>query len=278
MPPREGKDGRDRGGACLDVWTRGLTFIPRHTDDYRLIYFHIGTRLFALGMSSFQYLDVLDEGPERKQLSWCHLPKPPFCAYCAVAHAVHHDKQTIFVSFGLLYPDSTYSFHMTEDGRSSEWKHVGDWILPFHGRGYFDPNLNTWIGLSMYGDERGHIFSCQLEPATTGHRPDVKHGHEYLLSRNPGEEHVGATLVCMGRESKYCLVESVAIYYSKREADYMLKQESRYVRYMFRLTTFSLEYNENGDIPTGHSQRVRYYFAPKNVTSFACKSPVAFFI
>ncbi|CAN6292496.1 unnamed protein product [Urochloa humidicola] len=119
---------------------------------------------------------------------------------------------------------------MTEDGRSSEWKRVGDWRLPFNGRAYFDHDLNTWIGLSMYRDERGHVFSCQFEPAiTTGRRPDVKHGHEYLLSRNPGEAHKGATLVCMGRGSKYCLVECVSIDYSKLEGDYMFKQEGRYM-------------------------------------------------
>ncbi|CAL4927325.1 unnamed protein product [Urochloa decumbens] len=266
MPPRGEQDGLDPGSGCLDVLTRAVTYVPRHTDEHRPIYFHIGNRLFMLGMSSFQYLDLLKGN---QQLPWCDLPKPPFDSYCATAHAVHPHKRTIFVSVGLLFPNATFSFHMTEDGRSSAWKHFGDWILPFQGQAYFDHKLNTWIGLSMHGDERGHIFSCDLEPAITGRRPDVKYAHEYLFSSNPNEAHRGATLVCMGHESKYCLVECVSICYLKR-AD-----QEAYFRHMFRLTTFFLGYNETGDLTTGHL-RVRYYFAPKDVTSFACQLPVVF--
>lgn len=73
-------------------------------------------------------------------------------------------------------------------------------------------------------------------------------------------------------------MESVAVDYYKSAEDYMFKQESSFFRYMFRVTKFSLEYNENGNIITGHS-RFRYYFAPKNqVTRFACQFPVAFFM
>ncbi|TKV91375.1 hypothetical protein SEVIR_9G092000v4 [Setaria viridis] len=58
MPPREKQDDLDRGGAYLDVRVRGLTFVPRHTDEYWPIYFHMGSKLFALGSSSFQCLDM----------------------------------------------------------------------------------------------------------------------------------------------------------------------------------------------------------------------------
>lgn len=53
----------------------------------------------------------------------------------------------------------------------------------------------------MCGDERGRIFSCQLEPATTaGRRPDVSTamGAPVQPEHRRGA-HIGATLVCMGR-------------------------------------------------------------------------------
>ena len=122
------------------------------------------------------------------------------------------------------------------------------------------------------------IFSCQLDLALTGRCPNVKYSDEYLFSQDLGESHRGANLICMGGESKYCLVESVAVDYHKRAKDYMFKQESSFFRYMFYVTKFSLEYNENGNIITGHS-RFWYYFAPKNqVTRFACQFHVAFFM
>lgn len=91
----------------------------------------------------------------------------------------------------------------------------------------------------MYGDERGRIFLCQLEPATTaGRRPDVKYGHECLFSRNTGEAHIGATLVCMGRVEQ--ILPGGVHRHLLREArgDYMFKQERPYFRYMFRVTKF----------------------------------------
>ena len=133
MPPRQEQDNFDKGSTCLNVCMRGVTFIPRHMDVHRPIYFHMGSMLFVLGSSSFQCINLLLlEGPRRQQLLWCDLLKPPFNSSYVVAHAIHPEQNIILVSVGLLVPDATYSFHMIEDG-SLDWKHVGNWILPFQG-------------------------------------------------------------------------------------------------------------------------------------------------
>ncbi|OEL24583.1 hypothetical protein BAE44_0014398 [Dichanthelium oligosanthes] len=87
-------------------------------------------------------------------------------------------------------------------------KHQGEWILPFHGHGYFDRKLNTWIGLSLYGEEPGHICSCDLASAATSQRrPDVKYTKDDLFTKDPDERHAGATLVYMeDKQILFCRV------------------------------------------------------------------------
>uniref|UniRef100_A0A0E0GEE6 Uncharacterized protein n=1 Tax=Oryza nivara TaxID=4536 RepID=A0A0E0GEE6_ORYNI len=192
MPPMEEKrdtDHLDVGGACFDVRTGCVVFVPRHGDP---VYFQIGSRLFTLGCSRFQLLDLLplalDGDPRstrRQQWSWRDLPMPPFLhSMRALSHVLlPQEDQTILVGVGFLSPSSssTYSFRIAEDG-SSAWKCLGNWGLPFHGRGYFDPKLNAMIGLSM----DGRICSCQL---VSDHCPDVKYCRENLFSRDARRRH-----------------------------------------------------------------------------------------
>lgn len=278
MPPSAEDDNIDIGGVCLDVHTRGVIFVPRHANQHRPMYFHIGRRLFGLDCSFFQFLDMQVLDSPGIKVPWCDLPKPPFDPSFAISHALLPNEETIFVSVGFIGPDATFSFHIAEDG-SMDWKRISNWMMPFRGRAYFDHKLDTWIGLPMLGVKRGYICSCQLKSGTTEHRPEVKYSNEYLFSGDPAETHIGATLVCMGQKGKYCLIESVGVKYLKQEEEYNFKQENEYFRCMFRLTTFSLAYNENGDLTTGESQRVRYFFAPKDqISRPLCQFPVGFYM
>lgn len=63
-----------------------------------------------------------------------------------------------------MHPDG-YTFVSVVDGKSDctftfstmfGWERHGDWILPFFGRGHFDPELNACVGISRYPDIR-HI-------------------------------------------------------------------------------------------------------------------------
>ncbi|KAF7078295.1 hypothetical protein CFC21_082756 [Triticum aestivum] len=95
------------------------------------------------------------------------------------------------------------------------------WQLPFTGRGYFDPELDAWVGLSAQLDTIGHICSCDVVSTNSGtsHQqcPAMKVGKENLFSEFPDERHIGATLVYTGGESKLCLLE--VIYMQADSAD-----------------------------------------------------------
>lgn len=152
------------------------------------------------------------------------------------------------------------------------WKRHGEWALPFAGRAHFDHDLGGFVGLSKDPDTVGHLCCCDAAFSGTGDgrrpAPAWKLGRENLFGEDPGERHVGATLVHMGGNSRFCLVQCVAV-----------EDDNAGQCYMYRLTTFSLSYGENGDLTTGKSRRVRYYNVPsKASTESLLESPVAFWL
>jgi hypothetical protein len=81
----------------------------------------------------------------------CHsLPLPPYPleqGYEApsspiVASAVVHNRVICVSALGL----GTYCF----DTVSRAWSHAGDWMLPFRGVAEHAPELNLWLGPSVY--------------------------------------------------------------------------------------------------------------------------------
>nr|CAB3466569.1 unnamed protein product [Digitaria exilis] len=91
--------------------------------------------------------------------------------------------------------------------------------MPFDGRAHFVRGLDAFVGLSDDPDTRGHLCSCDgaaITGAGGGGRLTWKIGKEKLFSEDPGERHVGATLVYIGGGigddgERMCLVECVAI-------------------------------------------------------------------
>uniref|UniRef100_A0A0E0FEL3 REJ domain-containing protein n=1 Tax=Oryza meridionalis TaxID=40149 RepID=A0A0E0FEL3_9ORYZ len=91
---------------------------------------------------------------------------PPFGEEEAVtAYAVHPDGRTIFVSTG----GGTYSF---DTGR----RH-GDWVLPFRGQGYFDGELDAWVGL--HREVRGRVCACQVASRGGARPPEYRETLDY---------------------------------------------------------------------------------------------------
>ncbi|CAN6165285.1 unnamed protein product [Urochloa humidicola] len=99
-----------------------------------------------------------------KPYEWQPLPPPPFAAATADLYscsrygggsgsvtikssAVVDGGRTICVSTASSgAAKRTYCF----DTAAREWRHAGDWALPFHGRAEHVPELGTWIGLSSW--------------------------------------------------------------------------------------------------------------------------------
>ncbi|KAL6655755.1 hypothetical protein ACP70R_006581 [Stipagrostis hirtigluma subsp. patula] len=292
-----------------DVKMREVGYAPWPKGDLSCrIFFSGKDKLFALGDTSFQvlYSSELVPGGRCFALSWCELQKPPFHSILACSHAEHPDG-LILVSVFKNFTPLTYSFPMAEGivSEESEWKIYGHWMLPFVGRAHFDRSLNAWVGLTNDRAARGHICACKLLPLNPSNdvimqQPTCKKSKEKLFSEEPDENHLGATLVYIGGRGKFCLVEGVYKYkdcaaartcdFLQEEEDPQEEEDSQEVEdpqeeedrlpscNMFRVTTFSLKYDENGDLTVGDSCRVRYYRLPGDVSGSVMQNPPAFWM
>ncbi|KAM3209028.1 hypothetical protein ACQJBY_063612 [Aegilops geniculata] len=180
-------------------------------------------------------------------------PPPPCCGMDVVAHALHPDGRTLFVS-------TAYATHSLDTGDGA-WKELGDWVLPFKGQAYFDAGLDAWVGIHHEGD--GHVCCCPVasRSAAAGRPPGCRVLKEKLFLRNGektyqnGGRHLKATLTCMGR-GRFCLVENVL-----RRKDGC---ES-----VLRVTLFGLKYDHMGELWTKGRPRVRSYAVNTRLFSHA---------
>ncbi|CAL5054517.1 unnamed protein product [Urochloa decumbens] len=189
-----------------------------------------------------------------------------------VSYAVHPDGRTMFVSTRVAHGGSrrgggggsTYSFDTTR----GEWRRHGAWVLPFRGQGYFDRELDAWVGLDA--EVPGYVCACQVASRSggggTASAPPESDRLEDKLFCKGGEEgttHLGATLTYMG-DSRFCLTESVAL------------EDGTGDGYMARVTTFGLKFNRKGklQIATSH-HTANSYVLSKRMSSFY---PVAFWM
>jgi WD40 repeat protein len=259
--------------------TEGVAIGPRLPDSM-LVGVHIfaataDMQLYAL-KHNFQtkeqaFAAMSTVGTENSQLmssspsrawSWKSVPSPqPFSGKERVtSYAVHPDGQTIFMTAG-KNRFHTFSF----DTKRCEWKCHGEWALPFEGQGYFDGELDAWVGLH----EDGYVCSCQVvscggegsgSGASTG-QPDWKMGNEKLF-RMDYRKTICATLTYMGN-TRFCLVECVSSSCDGRGTSMLL-----------HISIFGLKYSRNGELQTTIHRTTKSYQVSKNV-SF---SPVAFWM
>jgi hypothetical protein len=170
-------------------------------------YIPVGDKLFALAAGSFELLNPPPPYGENSASvwAWSKLPAPTFPCEHVISYAMH--------------PDGAEP--VSKDGW--KWELHGQWQLPFTGRAYFVPDLGAWVGLSGDPANIGRLCSCDV-PSTNSNNdasqqqcPAIKLSKEKLFSKVPGEKHIGATLVYMGVESKFCLLESITIQTDKAD-------------------------------------------------------------
>ncbi|KAL6604618.1 hypothetical protein ACP70R_043045 [Stipagrostis hirtigluma subsp. patula] len=261
-----------------DVHKRGLTGYgpPPKVDPVNPICIPIGNRLFVLSSDSFQVLNppsVDDPKGQRWKGSWRKLPLQPFCDHPITSYAVHPDGRTIFVSAENLATSTfaTYTFNTAKS--RSKWKKQGDWKLPFTGRAHFDSNLEAWVGICGDLNSYRNICACDVVSVQPDEclALDCKMSKDELFSKGPGD--FPANLVVTG--NKFCLIECVCLLGDGTEIPY----DPPYVcgRPHFRMVTFSLEYDKNGDLTTANSHRVRYCKVPK-AAECSMMEPMAFWM
>jgi hypothetical protein len=176
--------------------------------------------LEAVGNKPF-YLYEKDNSYYLNKWTWEHGPSPlPIHATDddnpIESHAVHPDGHTIFAS-------SSFTFSL--DTKTGESADRGKWLLPFDGRGYYDSDLGTWVGIRVAdgkegGSIKGYSYLCACDVptalahpgsqcgrnATTLPEPAWKICKEELTFVNAPTTATSRTLVHTGC-GKFCLVE-----------------------------------------------------------------------
>ncbi|KAJ1296582.1 hypothetical protein BS78_01G312500 [Paspalum vaginatum] len=211
--------------------------------------------LEAMSWDSTQ-LDELQR-PTTGGWSWKTLPAPPptFSPnQLIISYAVHPDGCTIFMT--TAYRDrpglhvGTFSFNT----KNSVWKWHGEWALPFIGQGYFDTELDQWVGLR----KDGYICSCPVASRTRSltriMQLDWQMAKEKLFRKDP-ERHMSAShsVIREGEDMKYPLGDqnSCAIH----------------------MTMFGLKHNYKRELHTTNLQSSRSYIVSRHKSYF---SPEAF--
>nr|TKW30685.1 LOW QUALITY PROTEIN: hypothetical protein SEVIR_2G054300v2 [Setaria viridis] len=166
-----------------------------------------------------------------KPFEWQRLPRPPFVpdgdrpgsgSYSDIrigsSTVVDGGRTILSPSFNV---ERTYCF----DTATRQWRHAGDWALPFYGRAEYVPELGTWIGLSSSPPH--HLCASDLAAAMDAHRaPTLQHVWDdftpppdkdssivlnrrfplYVLSRWTEWSLLGVSLVNLG-SGRFCILK-----------------------------------------------------------------------
>ncbi|RCV40273.1 hypothetical protein SETIT_9G039600v2 [Setaria italica] len=300
------------GDMIIDVRTRCVVSGPESNSPARPIYFPVGEdRLYVLDSGclelcrlppeqsdvesagdDYSSLDEYDSGSDidsKDDWFWHQLPMPPFAIIDVTSYAMHPHSHGHSILVSIKSEDlaaATFSF----ETEVRAWNFLGEWTFPFKGRGHYESELRALVGLSKVKGAFGYIYACDV-PNTSNRPPAWKRSKEKVFSKNPADKHVSASLVYLGYQRKFCLVECVLVEEDKAcqevkedKDDQVLleKPEGTCVpqrrRYMYRLMTFSLKYDKMGDLRVRH-RRVRYYKVPSKVSK-ACvrQDPVVFWL
>lgn len=272
-----------------DVHTKTLTSAPQRElepSPYYNAYVQLDGKLFALDEGGFEMLHPPPPPPldgaranVKVDWSWHALPSPSY--HDVVSHAVHPDGRTMV--FSMMKESSkkgTRVATLSFDRESSQWTRHGAWELPFKGCGYFDRDLDAWVGLSGNLDTLGHICACDVLSAdNNGQTPACKLSKEKLFCVDPAEKHIGATLVYVGdNRARFCLVQCFSINY--RQGGIWEEPMSENHFHVLRVTTFSLKYDKYGDLRTAKHRHIGSYRLPETARVYSgdLERPVVFWM
>ncbi|XP_037454317.1 uncharacterized protein LOC119324648 [Triticum dicoccoides] len=251
--------------------------LPDSLLDAANYFFSAGDVLFAFAYyfmrrpHSFQVLtatkDDMNTLCPSTDWSWKSMPAPFAKDEKIESYALHPDGHTIFVSSYINDINrGTFSF----DTKTREWRRHGEWMFPFVLEGYFDADLDAWVGLHP----DGYICSCQVpslsNSSSTLQQPNWKMAKEHRMW-NPYHQLArgrGPTLTYMGN-SRFFLVDCVA-------ADGLEFQDafgdSRGC--VLNMTTFHLRYDSEGNLRI-KDRNTTSCRVSKQLSTF---SPVAFWM
>uniref|UniRef100_A0A8R7TWL7 Uncharacterized protein n=1 Tax=Triticum urartu TaxID=4572 RepID=A0A8R7TWL7_TRIUA len=195
------------------------------------------------------------------------MPAPFTKAEKIKSYALHPDGHTIFVS---SYTSEVIAGTFSFDTKNCEWRRHGDWMLPFELEGYFDAELDAWVGLHL----DGYICSCQVpslsSSSSTLQQPKWKIAKDHKMW-NPWYQLArgrGPTLTYMVN-SRFFLVDCLA-------ADGLEFQDAfgDSCGCVLNMTTFRLSYDREGNLKI-KDRNTTSCRVSKQLSTF---SPVAFWM
>lgn len=151
----------------------------------------------------------------------------------------------------------TFTYHT----KSREWTHLGTWMLPFAGQGYYDQELDAWVGFDMpyYGKGR-KIGSCDIPSRAWGSpEPPIWKLCEKDISlvESSATENTNV-LVGMG-SGRFCLLQSMprnGVHDCWGDGD----------KFELHVTTFRARYGKNGELTITDSRLVSSYVLSRYAT------------
>jgi hypothetical protein len=292
----------DTKTARLDVGQsppKGLNLLCYHAAE-------AGNKLYAFGANSQTFYlceqwvlpedDGYDSGNEMsefamrgqiKEWAWKKSRSSLRCAANLSSHtsfvqsyAMHPDGKTLFVScFSSNYiePHRHFTFSVvTKDVKSTR---PGEWRLPFNDRGYYDHDLDAWVGIRMAdgtdGGSEGHSYLCSCDaPKLEGGRalpaPAWKMCKEQLTFLDTPAAHCCA-LVHTGR-GRFCLVEVLAAPVAKGEEARRRTRDG--LEFLLHVTMFRAKHGKNGELLVAPCRPGRSFLMP----NYATGTPTAFWM
>ncbi|KAM0852268.1 hypothetical protein ACQ4PT_051868 [Festuca glaucescens] len=122
---------------------------------------------------------------------WRLLPPPPFALLPGDGDGDGDDYEPSYITSytSTLNANGCSAIYISCDGgigtycfdtsrHLEEWRHVGEWTLPFHGKAQYVPEFNLWFGFSAHSDKL-----CALDLSTmeqNQQQPTVRYLFEHL--------------------------------------------------------------------------------------------------
>ncbi|KAF8654952.1 hypothetical protein HU200_061384 [Digitaria exilis] len=148
----------------------------------------------------------------------------------------------------------TFTYHT----KTREWTHLGTWMLPFAGQGYYDPELDAWVGFDM--PYHGKIGCCDIPSRPWGSpEPPIWKlcNKDISLVKSSVLDNTNV-LVRMG-SGRFCLVQSMP-----RDGvdDYWGDGD----KFELHVTTFRARYGKKGELTITDSRLVSSYVLSRYAT------------
>ena len=145
---------------------------------------------------------------------WESLPPPPFVGAptnVKYSYTVVDGGRTICISSAIPPGIGTHCFNTVE----REWRHAGDWRLPFVGGAEYVPDLALWLGFSPYSPSYNLCGTSDLNAMSADHPPKLQYVWQDIVTPENWAPAGWTKLVSLG-SAIFCIARAFAIEIRRR--------------------------------------------------------------